>query len=216
MRPPPDSLPARLFLLSFDLDKNRLARFTELGCMVRAAALTQLFLAGHLVDDNGRAKVAERHLHRRDPLTDPVLAEVFRQVDESKPRKWKYWVNRRARATNLAVRDQLAADGWIRVERRRLLGVVPADRVTVRERAAVARLQREVGRVLRGAVPMSRADPADAALVALAAAGELRTFASRRERRQNRQRITEAATVTGPVTAALRSAIQDNQAAAAG
>ena len=209
MRTAPSSLAARLFLLSFNLDKNRLARFTELGCLVRAGALTDLFLAGRLVDDNGRAKVDAR---RRDPVPDPVLAEVLRQVADSRPRKWKYWVDKRSRATNLAVRDQLAADGWIRVERRRLLRVIPADRVTVRERAAVAQLQREAGRVLRGSVPMSRVDARDAALVALAATGELRTLAGRRERRENKRRIAEAAVATGPVAPALRAAIKDKQA----
>jgi Golgi phosphoprotein 3 GPP34 len=242
VRPAPTSLAARLFLLSYDVDHDRFVRYTELGTLVRAGALTDLFLTGHLVDDGGRAKVDEhRHAQVRgrnsgasvgsgagtnhggggkgtnagsDPAGDPVLAALLDEIAQSRPRKWKHWVGKGGRATKRAVRDQLAVDGWIRVEQRRVLGVVPLDRVVVKEKTAVVRLQREAGRVLRGSVSLSQVEKADAALVALAAKGELRTFAGRRDRRAHRQRIAEAAVATGPIAAALRSVIQDHAHAA--
>ena len=50
----PDSLPAQLFLLAVDPQRRRLVSRTEMGYVLRAAALVELQLAGRLVDDGGR------------------------------------------------------------------------------------------------------------------------------------------------------------------
>jgi hypothetical protein len=187
-----------------------MSRFTELGLLVRAGALTDLYLGGLLIDAGGRAAtVTPVPAHAPAPVTDPALVDLLSRIASSRPRRWKHWVGKSTRSTSDAVRDQLEADGWIKVERRRILGVVPSARVTVRDRAAVKELGRQTGRALRGSVPVDRVDPGDAAVVALAAACELRTMAGRRERREHSKRIDALALATGPVAPALKAALRE-------
>lgn len=65
----PGSLAQRVYLLAYDPDKGRVGMFTEVGAMLRAAALADLYLNGHLVDERGRAIV-----NGRPTVSDPVLA----------------------------------------------------------------------------------------------------------------------------------------------
>jgi hypothetical protein len=63
---------------------------------------------------------------------------------------------------------------------------------------------------------VTRLDPMDTAAAALAAAAKLGTVMPRARRRDHRQRITELTEHTGPAAGALRQAIRDKEAAAAG
>ena len=212
MEPPP-SLPARLYLLVYDLEKKRMARYSHLGNLLCAAALTDLFLDGRIADAGGRARPADAP--DRAAVADPVLADLLERVTASRPRTWKHWVGKGSRSTKPAVRDQLEADRLIRVERRRLLGVIPADRVTVPDTRVVRQLARQAGQALSGATPLTRVEPRDAALVALAAAGELGTVANRRMRREHKDRISKLSLIAGPAVPALRAVLRDEAAAAA-
>ncbi|MFL6056949.1 MAG: GPP34 family phosphoprotein, partial [Actinoallomurus sp.] len=53
----PRSLPARLYLLAYDLDKERMTSRTQLGLVLRAAALADLYLDRRLADEDGKARV---------------------------------------------------------------------------------------------------------------------------------------------------------------
>jgi hypothetical protein len=207
----PDSLPGRLYLLAYDTERGRLTCRSELGYIMRAGALADLLLAGHLTDEGGRPRAG-------DPagLTDPLLAEVLGQIAASRPRHWRHWVAKRDRQAVQSVRDRLAADGWIRLERRRVLGIFPATSVTVRDSRAVKRLAGTVSSALRGGRPVSRLDPRDATLAALAAAGEMKPVMPRAVRRANKRRIAELSEVAAPVPRALTKAIQSARAMAAG
>jgi hypothetical protein len=207
----PDSLPGRLYLLACEPRTGRLVAQPGFGCLLRAAALTDLLLAGQLADDQGRPRTTGR-----SRVADPVLAAVRSQVDGSRPRSWQHWVKTRERATARAVRDQLAADGWVRLEPRRLLGIVPTTRVMLRDAAARQQLAATVDDALRRTLPLSQVDPRDAALVALSAAAEQRTVLTRRQRREHRERITRLTELTGPAAPALRKAVRATQAAASG
>ncbi|WP_344455806.1 GOLPH3/VPS74 family protein, partial [Actinocorallia aurantiaca] len=88
----PDTLPQRIYLLALDPGKGRPLMGTHLNELVRAAALADLYLSGHLTDERGRAAVAVRH-----PCHDPVLEAVLEELASSRPRKWQHWVGRRGR-----------------------------------------------------------------------------------------------------------------------
>jgi hypothetical protein len=84
----------------------------------------------------------------------------------------------------------------------------------LRQPLAVSRLAERVRMALRETGPSSRVEPRTAALVALAATGELPTVFPRAVRREHKRRIAELAELTGPTVPALRKAIQAAQAAA--
>jgi hypothetical protein len=203
----PGSLPQRIYLLAYNPARGRVGLDTNLGAMLRAAALTDLYLSGHLTDSRGRAVVADRH-----PCPDPVLEALLEEIAGSRPRTWQHWVGRRQRAARNAVRQQLGDGGWVRLEPRRILGLFPAVRVTVRDPRVRKELLGRVGDALKK--PVGRVDPADAALVAIVAAGDLRLVLDRKTKRAAKRRIRELTELSGPVGTALRKSVQ--AAAAAG
>jgi len=205
----PDSLPQRVFLLAYNPDKGRVGMGTNLGAMLRAAALADLYLRDHLTDAGGRAAVDVRR-----PCHDPVLEEVVEEIAGSKPRKWQSWVGRRQRAIIGAVRRQLSDGGLVRLEPRRILGLFPTTRVTIRDPRVRKELLGRVNGALRN--PIDRVDPADAVLVAIVAAGELTIVLDRKTKRANKRRIQGLTELSGPVGPALHKAIQAAAAAAAG
>lgn len=205
----PDSLPQRIFLLAYNPDKGKINAGTSLGAVLRAAALADLYLNGHLTDDRGRAAIDVRH-----PCHDPVLEALLAEIAGSKPRKWQTWVSRRQRPTVSAVRGQLSDGGWVRLEPRKILGLFPTTKVTVRD----PRVRKELLGRVSGAMknPIGRTDPADAALVAIAAAGDLKLVLDRKAKRANKQRIKDLTELSGPVGPALRKALLAEAAAASG
>jgi hypothetical protein len=205
----PESLPQRIYLLAYNPDKGKVGMGTNLGAMLRAAALADLFLNGHLVDDRGRAAIGMRH-HRHDPVLDAVVEEIT----GSKPRTWQSWVGRRHGVTSRAVRQQLADGGWVRLEPRKILGLFPTTKVTIRDPRVRKELLGRVNDALHK--PIGRSDPGDAALVAIVAAGDLTLVLDRKTRRANKRRIEQLTELSGPVGPALRKSIEAAAAAAAG
>jgi hypothetical protein len=203
----PPSLPAQLFLLAYDPSRQRIVGIPGLGVLLRAGALEELRLLGALRDADGLVTPQDPTA----PVTDPWLAEVLRDiVDTPRPRRWKWWIARHDTRAYRAVRDRLETAGIIRPERARILGIFPVARIYVNDEAMVEALRQRFERLLLG----GSLDAREAALVALAAAGQLGTVLPRRARRQYRDRITQL--TTGPVPAALRRVIQERAAAAAG
>jgi hypothetical protein len=205
----PGSLPQRIFLLAYHPGKGRVPMGTNLGAMLRAAALADLYVRGYLTDERGRAVVDGRH-----SCTDYVLDALIDEITGSKPRKWQFWVDRRQRVTVSAVREQLSEGGWVRLEPHRILGLFPATRVAVRDPRVRRELLGRVGNALKH--PVGRVDRADAALVAIAAAGGLGLVLDRRTRRAHKRRIQELTELSGPVGPALRRSIRDAASSAAG
>jgi hypothetical protein len=203
----PDSLPQCVFLLAYNPGKGRVGMSTNLGAVLRAAALADLYRTGHLADQRGRAAVDTRH-----PCHDPVLESVRDEIAGSRPRKWQSWVDRRQRATIGAVRQQLSDGGWVRLEPRKILGLFPTVKVTVRDPRVRKELLARVGAALKD--PVGRVDSADAALVAIVAAGDLTLVLDRRTKRANKRRIQELTELSGPVGPALRKSIEATVAAA--
>ena len=204
---PPDSLPAQLYLLSYDRGKGRITGRLWLGYTLGGAALADLWLSGHLVDEDGRARPAAGHA----PPADPVLRELWERMVPVPPRKWVRWVNQRRMEG--AVRTQLATGGWIRIEpsghwwRR--------DRVTVRDTLMLGRMTQQVGSALRGPIPVDRLPAQESMLVALVATAEMGTVIPRQRRREHRARLSAIVERGGPPVTALRRALQQAKSAAA-
>jgi hypothetical protein len=197
----PESLPARLYLLAYDTKKNRVTAQSQLGLVLRAAALADLYLAGRVTDEDGKVRATGD----RRPAGDPLLDEVLQQLAEHRPRSWQGWIARGQPAARI-VRTQLEDGRYIRVEHRRIL----PDRVELLDPSAVQRYADEVRAELRR--PASRTDPRTAAVLALAARGEMEIVISRRERREHRQYLDDLAVYTGPIADALRKAWRSKQA----
>jgi Golgi phosphoprotein 3 GPP34 len=208
---PPETLPGELFLLAYDTRKKRLTNRSQLGYILRAGALNELYLRGHLVDADGKAQAA-----KKSTGLDSVLTGVLEQVSASSPKKWQHWVRKDPRAMFHAVRDQLAADRVIKVEPYRVLGIFPATRVTLRQPQVASRLASKVGSIARGRQPLSRVGAHDTALTALITASDIKVTVSGKDRRENKKTITQLTAAAGPVAPALRRVIKEANAAASG
>ncbi|MFD9462486.1 GPP34 family phosphoprotein [Streptomyces sp. NPDC060027] len=199
------SLPARLYLLAWDTTKLKVTGSTHLHHLVRAGALTELAQRGLLLDDDGIVTPVDPDSRTGDLVLDGLLELVA----ESRPRKWKPWVTLRARVTLDAVRAQLAAGGYLRAERKRVLGLFPSVEYELDRVPAVEALRAEARQVLEGPLPVAEVSDRDAALVALATAAELRTLASPKDRKLHKARIDELTERGGAAAPALRKVIQE-------
>ncbi|MEU9189339.1 GPP34 family phosphoprotein [Streptomyces sp. NPDC048484] len=207
----PLSLPARLYLLAWDTTKRKVTGESQVPHLVRAGALTELAQRGLLADTDGVATPTDPDGRTGDPVLDGLLE----LIEESRPHKWKTWVSLRARITLDAVQAQLAADGYLRAEKTRVLGVFPSVEYEIDRVAVVDGLREEARLVLEGPVPVDEVSERDAAFVALAAAAELRTLLSGRERRQYEERVEALAVRSGAATPALKQAVQEVRSAVA-
>lgn len=207
----PESLPARLFVLSCEPTTGRVKGRSHLGHLLRAAALVDLQLSGHLVDEDGRAKVAAK-----PAPADPVLAAVLEDIKSTSPRKWRHWVDRRRGAIVRELRSELEQSRVIKVERRRRFLVFPVERITVRQPLVRRQLLQATIDTLRPARLVTRIDLRDAALAVLAATADVRIVISKEQRRQHKDRLAQLAVRIGPVVPALKKSIQASAAAAGG
>jgi Golgi phosphoprotein 3 (GPP34) len=134
------------------------------------------------------------------PAADPVLDAVLRQVAADPRRRWRYWIRRKTRQMVRDVRHQLVAGRRIELQPYRILGVLPAQRIVIRDPLLRDRIAGAIDAALSDAWPVG---DRTAALVALAAAAQLRVVLPRGRRRAHRARIAELTARTGPVPVAL-------------
>ncbi|MEN3534917.1 GPP34 family phosphoprotein [Microbispora sp. ZYX-F-249] len=205
----PGSLTAQLYLLAYDPRKERVVTNYRIPYLLRAAALTDLLLMGRIADDDGKVRVVSK-----DRLGDPVLDGLLRQLAETGPKPWRHWIGKDGRATVRAVRDELEAGRWVKVELRQPFLIFNRSAVRVRDTRVVKRLAARVADALTG--PVSRVGDRAAALVGLAAAADLGTVLPRAKRREHKRRIDQLAERGGPAAAALRKVIQQARGASSG
>jgi hypothetical protein len=148
--------------------------------LVRAAALIDLASRGRLGEHGGTVTVSGT-----EPTGDPVLDGVLR--DATAGHGWKHLVRRHRRRTLREVEDRLVAAGLLTAKAPRT--PFGSRRLTVTDRAVPAALRARVSAVLHGDGPVRDVPAADAALLALAAAGGIRSVLSRRDRTAYRARI---------------------------
>ncbi|GAA4814986.1 GOLPH3/VPS74 family protein [Streptomyces ziwulingensis] len=178
-------LPSRLYLLARDAGRPAVTDAVPPQRLVRAGALAELARRGLLVDDDGTVTPLDLDSRTGDAVLDGLLD----LVRESLPHGWRTWVRLRARITADAVREQLVAEGWMRAEKRRVLGVFPSvDHVLARP-ALVRALREETRGALCGPVPVAEVPTRDAAVAALAGAARLRGLTTGCERPRDAERI---------------------------
>lgn len=216
-----ESLAERLYLLAYDEDRRRLTGQPELGYLLRAAALTDLTLRGLLIDVGGQVQAVPGAVANSaatptavGATQDEVLDGMLREITESTPASWGRWVSRDSRLTVRAIGAQLAKAGVLRVEPRRVLGLFHADVLVLADPALQARLRSGARLALFGSDPVDLIDVRDAAVVALAAAGELELVVSREDRRRYETRIEELGEHCGSAVPALRGVLDEIRAAA--
>ncbi|WP_350281170.1 GPP34 family phosphoprotein [Kribbella sp. HUAS MG21] len=207
----PESLAARIFLLAYDPEKGRLTARTKLAKVVRAAVLIDLQLHGNVVDASGRARVTTAAAP-----ADPVLASVLEELRAVGPRRWRHWIDRRGGATVRHVRDELVRAHLIKVEPRRLLGVFPAGRITLRHPLVRRHVLQGARDTLRPSRVVSRVDLRDASVVVLAATADLRTVLAKDQRADHKDRLAQLAERVGPVVPVLKKSLQQATYAAGG
>jgi len=149
--------------------------------LVRAAALVDLALRGRLREDCGTVTVSGT-----EPTGDPVLDGVLCDA-ASAGHAWKHLVRRHRRRTLVEVEDRLAAAGLLTVKTPRTR--FGTRRSTVTDRSMPAALRARVSTALQGDGPVREIPAADAALLALAAAGGIRSVVSRQDHRAFQARI---------------------------
>ena len=93
----PESLPARMYLLAYDTGKNRLTARSQLGLVPRAAALTELYLAGQVADEEGRARPAGD----RRPSRRPAGGLLVRADRRAPAAPWHRWIGRGERSRSV-------------------------------------------------------------------------------------------------------------------
>lgn len=198
---------ARLFLLAYDSERSRLTARAKLGKVLRAAALVELQLGGNVIDDGGRVRVTNGVVP-----ADPVAAQVLEELRAVGPRRWRYWIDRRGGATVRRVRDELERDHLIKVEPHRVLGIFPADRITLRHPLVRRQLLQSARDTLRPSRLVSRVDLRDASVVVLAATADLRTVLTKEQRTRHKDRLAQLAIRVGPAVPALKKSLQQASA----
>jgi hypothetical protein len=194
-----ESLPESVFLLAFDLRRERLVGRGGLGYLLRAAALAELLTHGNLADDSGRPRTAVT------PAGAGALqAALWERIENSPPRSWRHWITKdRALAFRL-VRDELEQARLISVERR---GMFRTTRIAPRRPYLSRRLAERVAQAVRGGRPVHRLEQDVRVLAALTAAAQLRAVLPAREWSGHRRRIEALSAPVEPVAAALRASL---------
>ncbi|MFB8135408.1 GOLPH3/VPS74 family protein [Streptomyces mirabilis] len=193
-----DDLACLMYLLAHDdaaegpYDRSR----TEL--LVRAAALIDLALRGRLREDGGTVTVSDTA-----PTGDPVLDGILR---DAAGHGWKQLVRRHRRRTLTEVEDRLAVAGLLTVRAPRTR--IGTRRSTVTDHAVPAAVRARVSAALHGNGPVRQIPAADAALLALAAAGGIRSAVSRQDHKTFRARIDACTGSLGALAPGLEKAVR--------
>ncbi|MEU3839381.1 GPP34 family phosphoprotein [Streptomyces sp. NPDC028635] len=175
-----DDLACTMYLLAHDASAEGPYDRSRTALLVRAAALTDLALRGRLEEDRGTVTVADTA-----PTGNPVLDRVL--GDAAGGHGWKHLVRRHRKQTLTDAEDRLAAAGVLTVkEPRTRLG---ARRLSVTDPDATAALRARLSAALHGHGAVRDIPAADAALLALAAAGGIRTVVSRQDQKAFRSRL---------------------------
>jgi len=168
----PDTLHGQLFLLAYDRRRNRVdgADRWRFGLALRTAILTELYLAGHLRDEDGRP--CPVGITRPD---DPLLGAALHDIGATEPPSWMHAVARDQRRVPGLVCSQLEVAGWLWVQRCRVFGLIPSTRLRLRDHDLVGALADRVAAALRDAIADRPADEKLFAVGLIGALGELPT-----------------------------------------
>jgi hypothetical protein len=198
----PHAVHHRVYLQAYDLISQDLYDRTRTAFLVRAGVLFELARRGRLIEAGGNVQVVSA-----EPTGDLALDEALRQI-AGHDRSWKAWLRRDYKQTLQAVEAQMQTIGLLVIEESKLLGLVSRTRVTVTDPAVVEELQQQARTILRGSQPASEIDPADAAVVALAAAGRVPAVVSRKASREGKDLIDALTGRVGTLAPGLEAAFR--------
>ncbi|WP_367048352.1 GPP34 family phosphoprotein [Streptomyces sp. Je 1-332] len=203
----PQTLPQRLYLLCYTVDQGKfqLDNLQGRGQLLRAGALAELARDGLLDATGGRVM-------RRPGKApeDAFIASVWDELPDNKPKGWLQFIHNKAHTAETPVRDQLAARGEVDVSPGKVMGLIPADRVTVAHPQEVRALQDRVrDTVLGGADPASIALD-ELAMAVFAAELEVTCVWSRGDRRTHKAALKARAARFDELVPGLRRALRDS------
>lgn len=135
----------RLYLLCARPD-GLISEYDELGALVRAGILAELYLTRAVVDREGRA-----YIESGPPHPGALEQQLIAQISASEPRTWEHWISKDPRPTACLARDQLVYEGALAREQRRALGFVPYARCRATDLQWTAQLRASVEAILRAA-----------------------------------------------------------------
>lgn len=202
----PGSLPGRIYLLAYDLERRQLFDRTRTAFLTRAAVLIELAWRGKL-DADGHPVTTGPGTTGADATGDLVLDRALAQIQPHR-RSWKRLLRRDYRQTLDLVEQQLESAGVIRRTRHRTLGLVPRYAIELLDDAPAAEAQAHFTTIVRDGPAIDKVSRTDAALVALAAAGRVRTVISHADRRRYGDRITALTDRLGTTSPGLASAVR--------
>jgi hypothetical protein len=183
----PQTLHGQLYLLAYDHQRRRFDIYDHslFGLALRGAMLTDLYLTGYLADKAGKP----HRLNSAGP-DDPVLHAAVERVGTSTRKDWAELIAEEPKRAAQVVRDQLQATGWLRVQRRPILGVIPA-RLTPYDDDMVRGLSDRVTDALHNAINGVQAEPRPLAVGMLGVLGQMPTVLSFKESSRYRQELRE-------------------------
>jgi len=151
-----DTLPQRMYLLSYTVDKERfeVGNLQFRGQKLRAAALVDLVAAGLVTVIPGKKETVVRSTTA--PPEDSFLAEVWHEAPPDDPQSWLDLVHARAHTAESSVREQLHELGEITIgdENRKKLAMLSQHQVAVNHPEHALALQDKAREpILRGLDP---------------------------------------------------------------
>lgn len=199
------TLPQRLYLLSYDTDKNRFDPVSAAyrGQLLCAAALADLTLGGLLRPRDGKVTRAIA----RAP-EDPFLARVLSDLSPNEPHHWINLLYPQMGRAEEMVRGELVADGAVTVRRGRTLGIFPTRTVTLDRPEEVGRLRERTRDAVLGGRDAATVTLQDAALVAIAAEGDVWTVFAPNERWRHRPAVRALQERFDAAAPGLRNAVR--------
>ncbi|MFD6286756.1 GPP34 family phosphoprotein [Streptomyces sp. NPDC060205] len=194
-----DDLACHMYLLAHDDAAEGPYNRSRTQLLVRAAALIDLASRGRLVEDAGTVTVSGTA-----PTGDLVLDGVLR--DAAGGHGWKHLVRRHRKRTLTEVEDRLVAAGLLTAKAPRT--PFGTQRLTMTDRSVPAALRARVTAVLHADGPVRDLPVADAALLALATAGGIRSVVPRQDQKTFRARIDACTASLAAVAPGLEKAVR--------
>ncbi|MEU6819445.1 GPP34 family phosphoprotein [Streptomyces atriruber] len=206
----PLTLPQRLYLLSYSLDKERFEAvdLQGRGQLLRAAALTELTFDGLLA---AKGSEVVRTSAAADPPADGFLAEVWRDIPTEKPKNWLQYVHNKATTAEEPVRDELVGTGAITLPRKRwVLSPVTAHQVTINDPQQVRALRDTVRNAVLGGLDPAAVPADELAMAVLPIECELTTLFTWKELRAHKDTVEALTERFDALVPGLRKALRDS------